>query len=204
MDAEGSTAVDEAGPEALVARIAQGDTDAEATLVRRFSRPMMTMLENRTGDIQRAEDVHQDTFCIVLERLRTKGIDDPSRLAAFIHKTAINVLKGQYRKEQRRQTFPDTDLIQRHKDTRNDQLRQLIRDESGNAIRGAVLELNNDRDRELLYRFYILQQEKPAVCKMLELTSEHFDRVISRARKRFRSLIEKRRLMPVDSEGAAS
>lgn len=191
-------------PGALVERIAVGDSAAEAELVRRYSRALMTMLENRTGDIQRAEDVHQDTFCIVIERLRTKCIDDPSRIAAFIHKTAINVLIGQYRKEKRRQTYPDTDLIQRHKDTGNDQLRQLIRNESGDAIRGAVLELNNDRDRELLYRFYILQQEKPAVCKMLELTSEHFDRVISRARKRFRELVERRRLVPVDSEGAAS
>ena len=164
---------------------------------------MMTMLEHRTGDIQRAEDIHQDTFCIVLERLRTSSISDPARISAFIHRTAINVLIGEYRKESRRQTYPDTDLIQRQKDNSSDQLRQLIRSESGNAIRETILALSNARDRELLYRFYILQEEKPTICKVLTLTSEHFDRVISRARKRFRQLVEKKKLVLVETEGAA-
>lgn len=203
MSKEASAVIDDGEPEALVARIADGDVEAESALVRRFSRPMMAMLTHRTGDVQRAEDVHQDTFVIVLERLRTRSIDDPSRIAAFIHKTAINVLIGEYRKEERRQTYPDTDLIQRHTDTSDDQLRQLIQRESGDAVRQAVLEITNTRDRELLYRFYLLQQEKPTVCKVLDMTSEHFDRVISRARKRFRELIEKRRLVPVISEDVA-
>ena len=178
----------------LVERIRAGQRSAEAELVSRYSRAIMLMLERRTGDIQRAEDVHQDTFCIVLQRLRTRGIDDPASIASFLHSTAINVLIGDYRKESRRRTYPDSDLVQRQKDRKSDQLRQLIRDEADSAVRAVVLELGSQRDREILYRFYILQQEKPVVCKALNLTSEHFDRVVSRARQRFRRLIEKKRL----------
>ena len=178
--------------EAIVRQIRGGNKDAEEQLIRNFSRPLMKLLEHRTGDIQRAEDVHQDTFCIVLDRLRTRGIDDPARIAAFIHRTALNVLLGEYRKESRRQTHADTELIQRQGDSNADQLRELIRRESQTAIRDTVLALNNERDRELMYRFYILQQEKPMICRALSLTSVHFDRVISRARKRFRDLIERR------------
>ncbi len=194
------TPTNELPPEALVLRIGEGDSTAETELVQRFSRPVMTMLQHRTGDVQRAEDVHQDTFCIVLERLRTRSIDDPSRISAFIHRTAINVLIGDYRKEARRETYADTELIQRHVDRRADQLQELIRTESGEAIRSTIQELGNDRDKELLYRFYILQEEKPVICKVLALTSEHFDRVISRARKRFRQLLERRKLLIVDGE----
>ncbi|MEQ9563551.1 MAG: sigma-70 family RNA polymerase sigma factor [Woeseiaceae bacterium] len=193
----------ESTPEGLVERIAAGDSKAEAELVRRYSRSLMTMLESRSGDVQRAEDIHQDTFCVVIERLRTGGIDDPARIAAFIHRTAINILIGEHRKESRRRTYPDTDLIQRQRDDSSDQLRQLIRNESGNAIRAAIQALSSERDRELLYRFYILQEEKPAICKVLALTSEHFDRVISRARKRFRQLVEERRLYVVEPEAVA-
>ena len=189
-------------PLVLAERIGQGQREAEAELVRRYSRPLMTMLRQRTGDEQRAEDVHQDTFCIVLERLRTRGIDDPSRLAAFIHRTAVNVLIGDVRKEARRQTYADTDTIQRVRDSEPDHLQRLISRESGNAVRETVLELQNTRDRELLYRYYILQQEKPIVCKALELTPEHFDRVIYRAKQRFKKIIQQRQLMPIDAGGA--
>ncbi len=152
----------------------------------------MTMLKCRTNDIQRAEDIHQETFCIVLLRLRDKGIDDPTKIANFIHKTAINVLIGQQRKEARRQTYPDTELIDQQKDQRSDQLSQLIRREADGAIRGSIAELKTERDRQILYRFYVLQQEKSLVCSALDLSAEHFDRVIARARKRFREHIERK------------
>ena len=189
-------------PVVLAERIRLGQREAEAELVRRYSRPLMTMLRQRTGDEQRAEDVHQDTFCIVLERLRTRGIDDPGRLAAFIHRTAVNVLIGDVRKEARRQTYADTDTIQRVRDSEPDHLQRLISRESGNAVRETVLELQNTRDRELLYRYYILQQEKPIVCKALELTPEHFDRVIYRAKQRFKKIIQQRQLTLIDAGGA--
>lgn len=199
----GNNTVESIAPHVLVERIRAGQKSAESELVRRYSRAIMIMLEQRTGDIQRAEDVHQDTFCVVLQRLRTTGIEDPSRISAFLHKTAINILIGDYRKETRRQTFPDTDLIQRHCDTKSDQLRQLIRDEADQAIRTTIQELSNERDKELLYRFYILQQEKPLICKALRLTTQHFDRVISRARKRFRELVERKHLQVMGLDESA-
>lgn len=195
-----STSID---PAELANRIAVGDRDAEEALVRCYSRALMIMLRQRTGDEQKAEDVHQEAFCIVLERLRGKGIDDPARLAAFLHRTAVNVLIGDIRKESRRQTYADTETIQRIKASEPDHVQQLIDRESGNAVREIVLGLQNSRDRELLYRFYILQEEKPTVCKVLELSPEHFDRVVSRARQRFRKAVEQRRLVPVDMEGVA-
>jgi RNA polymerase sigma-70 factor (ECF subfamily) len=143
--------------------------------------------------VQRAEDLHQDTFVIVLQRLRTTGLDDPTRIAAFLHKTAINLLIDQGRREARRKTSTDTDVVYLQSDGAADQLRALIRDEADRAVRTMILELRSPRDRELLHRFYILQQEKPLVCQAMALPSEHFDRVISRARKRFRELIEGKR-----------
>lgn len=195
---QGNDTIEDLAPQVLVERIRDGSESAESELVRRYSRAIMVMLKQRTGDVQRAEDIHQDTFCVVLQRLRTTSIDDPSRISAFLHKTAINLLIGEFRKEARRRTHADTDLVQRHTDTRSNQLTQLIREEADKAIRTMIQEMRNARDRELLYRFYVLQQEKPLVCKALALTTEHFDRVISRARKRFRQLVEEKRF-PVDS-----
>jgi RNA polymerase sigma-70 factor (ECF subfamily) len=155
----------------------------------------MTMLRQRCRNTQRAEDLHQDTFVVVLQRLRTTGIDDPARVSAFLHRTAINLLIDDSRKEVRRKTQVDTDLVLLQSDSSADQLRALIRDEADRAVRTLIQELRNPRDRELLYRFYILQQEKPAICQAMALPSEHFDRVISRARKRFRELIDEKQVV---------
>ena len=177
-------------PADLVARIAAGDAAAEEAFCQRYSRSVMTMLKNRIGDVQRAEDVHQDTFIIVLSKLRSpEGINDPSKVAAFLHNTAVNVLIGNIRKEARRQTYPDSDRIGRVLDERDNQVDELIRDESRDAVRQLIDELKNARDRQLILRFYVLQQEKPLICEALDLTTVHFDRVISRARKRFRELV---------------
>lgn len=190
-------ATEPAAPEALVDRIRKGDTDAETQLVSQYSRPIMSMLAVRAGgDVQRAEDLHQETFLVVLKRLRESGIDEPRKLAAFIHKTACNLLVADFRKESRRRTFTDSEIAELGVDPEADQLVGLIRDEASHAVRKLIQELNNARDRELLYRFYILQQEKPVVCEIMNLSNEHFDRVISRARRRFRELIDERRAAP--------
>jgi RNA polymerase sigma-70 factor, ECF subfamily len=44
------------------------------------------------------------------------------------------------------------------------------------------------RDRRLLRGYYVLDQDKEALCQELELSQEHFDRVLHRARARFREL----------------
>ncbi|MEM1261255.1 MAG: sigma-70 family RNA polymerase sigma factor [Pseudomonadota bacterium] len=206
MTGQANKSLDELAPGELVARIQNDDQQAEAALIRRYSRSLMTMLKQRTGgDVQRSEDVHQNTFLIVLKRLRSpdQPLQDPGRVAAFIHRTAENVLIGEYRKESRRQTYADSETIEQSKDPRSGQLQRLIDSEAQNAVRELVLELSNERDRELLYRFYILQQEKPLICEVLSLTPVHFDRVISRARSRFRKQVEARGLSLVDSGSPA-
>jgi hypothetical protein len=53
-------------------------------------------------------------------------------------------------------------------------------------------EMPAERDRELLVRFYLNDEEKEQICQELKLSREHFNRVIFRARNRFRELLEHR------------
>ncbi|MEM7764748.1 MAG: sigma-70 family RNA polymerase sigma factor [Pseudomonadota bacterium] len=177
----------------LVSRIASGDTRAEHELVARYSATLLTVLRKRCGSLEQAEDARQDALLVVLQRLRGDGIDDPNKLTAFIHKTAINILIGDQRKAKRRNTTPSTDIVETTTDDGMNQLHAIIREESRSAIRDVVQEINNDRDREIIFRFYIKDQGKFEICKVLELSATHFDRVISRARSRFRGYIESKR-----------
>jgi RNA polymerase sigma-70 factor (ECF subfamily) len=57
-------------------------------------------------------------------------------------------------------------------------------------VRRLIGELDTDRDRQILYRFYIAEEDKERICADLELSSLHFNRVLFRARQRFKELLE--------------
>ena len=47
------------------------------------------------------------------------------------------------------------------------------------------------RDRDLLLRYYVHEEEKPEICRALGLDSLHFNRVLYRAKQRFREILER-------------
>lgn len=192
MDSNERSTGSDFDPVDIVRRIYAGDTRGETDFFNHYTTGLMYVLRQRVQDPQQAEDLHQEAFRIVLERLRSKGLDDPSRLSAYLHRTAINLHIGEIRKSSRRQTYADSELIDRQADDTADPLGTAIREEADHAIRELITQLNTSRDREMLQRFYLLDQEKSVVCQALGLTSRHFDRVIARARSRFRELIESR------------
>jgi RNA polymerase sigma-70 factor (ECF subfamily) len=71
------------------------------------------------------------------------------------------------------------------------QLDQLLAQEKAGIVRQVITELNSDRDREVLLRFYLREEEKEQICADLGLSSLHFNRVLFRARERYKQLFEK-------------
>jgi RNA polymerase sigma-70 factor (ECF subfamily) len=177
-------------PAELVARIRAGDRAAETILVEKYQRPLLEILRHRTADPELAQDLLQDTLTIIIQRLRGEGLEDPEKLVAFMHRTARNLVIAHFRKESRRNTQLDTETVEIQRDPRAGQLETLLAEERGRMVRKLLDELPTPRDREVLLRFYVRGHEKAQVCQLLGLNSGQFDRVISRARKRFRELVE--------------
>lgn len=175
----------------IVERIRSGDGAAEAELVARYSRPLLFMLRRRTGDAALADDLHQDTFRVVLERLRDRGINDPARLAGFIQSTGRNLMIGAIRRRQRRQTFADSDTVALAADeSRTRQDETLNVEQAALHVHRLLKQLGSERDRAILVRFYLHNEDKASICAGLELSDVHFNRVPYRAKKRFRELLE--------------
>ncbi|MEM8492696.1 MAG: sigma-70 family RNA polymerase sigma factor [Pseudomonadota bacterium] len=177
-------------PANLAARVNRGDKQAEALVIRTYQRSVLEMLRNRSGDPDLAQDLLQETFIVVLRRLRADGIDQPDKLPAFIHRVAHNLAVGHFRKESRRKTQPDTDAIEVQPDDSCTQLEAILREENSKLVHELLNELTAPRDREVLQRFYVFGEEKSQLCRELALRPEQFDRVISRARQRLRKLAE--------------
>lgn len=176
----------------LARRIAAGETAAEAELVQRYSRGLLYLLRRLGASPDLADDLHQETFRIVLERLRGKGIDDPAGLAAFLRATARNLLIAERRKTARRRTEADDEELARTEYPAPSQLSAVLLDEEAETVRRLISELPTDRDRQILLRFYVAEEEKETICADLGLDSLHFNRVLFRARQRFKEIFRQR------------
>lgn len=172
----------------LVSRIESGDRHAESELVERYARGIRLFLLQRTENNQAANDLCQDTFVVVLRRLRAGELNKHESLSGFVRQVALNLSINHFRKEQRYVLKSDIQLSERLfvKD-------QTSRDIDGKTVReaidGALDQLAVPRDRAILRRFYLADEDKGQICEDFGLTSSHFDRVLYRARKRMLDLI---------------
>jgi RNA polymerase sigma-70 factor, ECF subfamily len=176
-------------PESLAERVHRGETAAEEALVRRFQRGVMQILLSETSDRELARDLAQETFVIVIERLRTEPLDDPSRLGGYVAQTARNLLIAETRRFVRRKTHLDPDAVDAAADdpSRHEQEREAS--SAAEVVRKLLTQLKSGRDREVMVRFYLDEEPKASICKDLRLSELQFNQVLFRARDRLRQLL---------------
>ena len=174
----------------LVERIIAGDTAAESELVERYSKPIQMIIYKRTANPQLARDVCQEALLTAIQKLRAGQVRNPESLAAFVRQTAINISIQHFRKEKRYVQGDDVviDLQAHHRDRKD---AKLDTGKIGRMLDTTLDQLAVPRDREILRRFYLRDEDKTAICEDLSLSPAHFDRVLYRAKQRMRELIEK-------------
>ncbi len=151
----------------------------------------MLILDRHTGGRPEAEDLYQDTFRVVLEKLRAGELRDPSRLPGFLSQIARNLAIDFYRKIRRRKTEADSVAVQEATIVPSSQLGQMLQGEHAAVVRRMIGEMRNERDRELLMRFYIAEENKDSISADLGLSSLQFNRVLHRARQRYKEIYVK-------------
>lgn len=177
----------------LVHRIVSGDPAAEAELVRRFSRALTFLLKRLTRDETAADDLYQETFRLVIEKVRGGELREAEKLPGFVSSMARNLFLGSVRRSGRRQKWHgDAEAAETAPDPAPGQLTRLLAQERAATVRRVLAELGNDRDREILSRYYIADEAKEDICRDLELSDLHFNRVLFRARQRYKELFERR------------
>ncbi|HKR63147.1 MAG TPA: sigma-70 family RNA polymerase sigma factor [Thermoanaerobaculia bacterium] len=186
-------------PEAIVARelverIHSGDAGAEHELYLRYGPPVMRMLQALTRNRWFAEDTHQETFAIVLRRLRRRPLDDPAALGHFLRQTARKLVMASNRKKRRRE---ETEIggaaLEEFIDPEPGQLVRVIRKEERDFVHRALQRIEPVRYRQLLLRFYLHEEAKESICREMGLTAVHFNRVLFRARRSFLRAVARRR-----------
>lgn len=175
---------------AIAAGIREGDSDAETSLVTRYGQGMQYLLARKVNDAERARDLVQETFCIAIEKLRSTPLEQPERLAGYLRGIAVRVAMNDGRRKMREPISVDINVVAALPDAMPRQFETLDAEQRAAAVRELMQTMPRERDRELLMRYYIYDQDKPEICAELGLNSLHFNRVLHRAKGRFRKIVE--------------
>jgi RNA polymerase sigma-70 factor, ECF subfamily len=172
----------------MVSGIRAGNRQAEAELVERYSRGVMIIIRREVRDTTVAEDLYQETFRIVLEKIRQGDVREPERLSGFVCGVTRNLVIDYFRRAARQENMAEIEDALPLPHPAPDQLQELLQKEKADLVRQVLKEMPNERDIQALYRFYIADDDKEQVCADLGLTISYFNIVLHRARERFREL----------------
>ncbi len=174
----------------LADRIRASDAAAEQELIERYSRGVKVILRNAGADASAVDDLHQETFRIALEKIRLGGLRDAAGLSGFMASLARNLATDHFRRG-KRPAISDPATLESVQSPELGALDRIVAGEQARCVRQVLEELSTERDREILRRFYLSSEAKEKICEDWGLSSLQFNRVLYRARERYRELYER-------------
>jgi RNA polymerase sigma-70 factor, ECF subfamily len=175
-------------PADLVSRILAGDRQAEDELVSRYARGVAVIIAHAGAPRSMVEDLRQETLRHAIEKIRRGDVRQPDRLSGFIASLARNLAIEYFRRTAARHVQVLHDSSGEESMESASQLDGLLAEEQAQMVRQVLAAMSSERDRQILYRYYLAEEDKERICSDLGLTSLHFNRVLFRARERFREL----------------
>jgi RNA polymerase sigma-70 factor (ECF subfamily) len=176
----------------IVSRIKNNSQQAEAELVERYDSSVMSIIRRGVGATPVADDLYQETFRIVIEKIRRGELREPKKLSGFVCSVARNLVTEYFRHAARQEGQIDVEDAASLPHLAPDQLDELLKKERADFVRQVLRAMPNQRDRDVLFRYYLAEEEKEQICADLGLTVQDFNRVLHRARKRYRTLYKRK------------
>ena len=174
----------------LVDRIQSGEIDGMKALYGLFSKGLRFHLSRQLATQELDDKVH-DTFVIVVECIRRGELREPERLMGFVRTVARRQvaahIDGVVHTRRRESVFGfDKVVADPH---RNPEEAAILHERA--ELLDRVLSELEDRDREILTRFYLNEQGQDQICSEMALTETQFRLLKSRAKARFGELGKK-------------
>lgn len=154
---------------------------------------VLYLLRKELRDLALADDLCNETFRIVLERLRQQPLEDPAGISSYLAQTARFLVIAHRRKAERQRTLTGHQATLEAMSAADGDPVSILQSQSrAAAVRQVLEEIPLVRDREILVRVYLYDQDKEQVCRELGIGAGHYKLVVHRARERFRVLVEQR------------
>lgn len=175
----------------LVERVQRDESSGMEELYRIFSRGVRFYLCRQLGAQDLDDRVH-DTFLIVVEAIRKDELREPERLMGFVRTVVRRLVAAQIDLSvQSRKEKAELENRLPPPDTRSDPEQSAISRQRERVVE-TILRSISDRDREILTRFYLMEQTQDQICLQMNLSDTQFRLLKSRAKARFGELGRKK------------
>lgn len=165
---------------------------AEHEVLLRDMSGLKAQLTRVTGNAEVAADMLQDAIVTALRKLRMGQIEHRRQLDGYVYRVALNHFRNYRRKDKSGMSEPDGALALEDTAAAARPGHTVQTEQWARVVARVIREMSSPRDREVLARFYLREEERESLCRSLGLTEMQFNRVIFRARERFRELLEHR------------
>jgi RNA polymerase sigma-70 factor (ECF subfamily) len=174
----------------LVESIQRGERGGMEELYRVFSRGVRFYLCRQLGPQDLDDRVH-DTFLIVVQAICNGELREPERLMGFVRTVVRRQVAAQIdRSVQSRREQAELDSSAAVSDQRETPEEAAILRQHEQVAEN-VLRSVSGRDREILTRFYLMEQTQQEICDEMSLSETQFRLLKSRAKARFGELGKK-------------
>jgi len=163
---------------------------AEQNLRQQDLAGIKSLLERQCGSSAVAEDLLSEAIETSLRKLREGAIARPEQLVGYVYRVALNLLRNFRRQDKSVRSSPDG--VDRITSEDADAAASIEQAKWAKLMREVLKEMPGQRDRELIVGFYLEEEDKETLCNRFGISALHFNRVIHRARERFRELLEDR------------
>lgn len=191
----------------LLERVQDGNVIAVQELYGLISKSLLLFFRRRIS-VEEAEDQTHEVFLLLLHAIQNRRIENPLAFPAY----AVTIAKRQawkhYRKQNRIPSGSDGSVIEQSVADARHNPYAVFEDTERNGFVEKVLASLNQRQREILSRYYVLEQSREQICDAMALTTTQFRLLKSRAKTRFgkvgRALAPSKRINGYEAKPIAS
>ncbi|HPF43366.1 MAG TPA: sigma-70 family RNA polymerase sigma factor [Syntrophomonadaceae bacterium] len=178
--------------ELLAAKALGGDLGAFEELVNRYKKSVFTIVYRIIGQYQEAEDITQEVFLIVYEKLYQ--FDVGKKFAPWIHRIAVNTTITALRKKKKvvNVMFDETYIQDNVTGSDLDDPQVIFeRNELSSFINEVIMELPENY-RIIIALRYQMDYSNGEIAEVLGISKENVEVKVHRARKAMRNLYMKK------------
>ena len=170
----------------LIQRILDGDETAFAELLKKYQKPVQTLAWRKVGDFHIAEDITQDAFLKVYQRLHT--LKDPNQFPGWLYVITTNLCNTWLRKK-RIQTQPlaDAETTMTPKDAYSQHVaedRATTAAETQREVVKKLLEKLKESERTVMTLHYLGEMTIEEISRFLGVSGSTIKSRLRRARQR--------------------
>jgi RNA polymerase sigma-70 factor (ECF subfamily) len=165
------------------------DRAAVAALIEREYFGLRLLISRRAGDPQLGADLLNEAVCMAWAKWQAGQVAQPEQIAGYVFQVAMNLLRNHRRaigsRPEKRASERELETLPARAEPRNETMEAQL----AVRVKALIRNMGCERDRTLLVRFYLDEEDKEIICRDLRLSPLQFDKVLHRARRRLLQLL---------------